>query len=95
MPRGDLVTFHVPSYAGDDTVPFDTFGLQAPPASRAHRWVTFPDMALDEVVAFRTFDSDLARDGGTFWTPHTAFVDRRAGAHPRRSIEVRATCVFL
>jgi hypothetical protein len=92
--EADLQPFHVPSYAGGDFA-FNTFGLTAPPASRAHRWYVFPAMRLSEVVTFRTFDSRCVRAGKPYWTPHTAFVDPTvAGAAERRSIELRATCLF-
>jgi hypothetical protein len=49
------------------------------------------------VVVFRTFDSDRAARGETFWTPHSAFSDPavQIGKPSRRSIELRATCVFV
>lgn len=94
VPEGDLKLYHVPEYGGE-AVPFDTFGLRQPQAENGHDWYVFPQMRADEAVAFRTYDSELAEQGGRFWTPHCAFVDPVVeGAEPRASIEVRATCLF-
>lgn len=94
VPSEDLATFHVPEYGGE-AVPFDTFGVTAPDREGAHRWYVFPEMQADEAVAFRTYDSDLAEQGGHYWTPHSAFTDPcHPGAKSRHSIEVRATCLF-
>ena len=93
--RADMHQVHVPNYAGGDFA-FDTLGVTPPPSGSAHDWYVFPDMHADEVVVFRTFDSALAVRGEPYWTPHSAFPDPNAGADapPRRSIEVRATCLF-
>ncbi len=93
-PASDLTSYHVPQYAGD-AVPFDTYAVHAAQPQDRHLWYTFPQMGKDEVIAFRTYDSELAANGGHFWTPHTAFQDpciMRPDA--RHSIEVRATCLF-
>jgi hypothetical protein len=54
-------------------------------------------MRPDEVVVFRTFDSDRVSRGETFWTPHSAFSDPTVAPRQpsRRSIELRATCLFV
>lgn len=95
VPRSDMQSIHVPNYAGGDFA-FDTFGVNPPPSSDSHAWYVFPQMQVHEVVAFRTFDSEMAAKGERYWTPHSAFLDPHAGpdAPPRRSIEVRATCLF-
>lgn len=95
VPIDDMRSVHVPNYA-DGGFPFDTYAVAAPPSSREHAWYTFPRMSSDEVVAFRTFDSDMATNGQRFWTPHSAFLDPTAPADAaaRCSIEVRATCLF-
>lgn len=95
VPRTDLYAFNVPNYAGGD-FEFDTFGVLAPDDTRTHQWSTFPELTAHEVVAFRTFDSRCVSDGTAYWTPHSAFVDPTAAtdAPPRRSIEVRVTCLF-
>jgi len=95
VPRQDMQAIHVPSYAGSDFA-FDTYAVHPPPSTSMHDWYVFPHMQVDEVVAFRTFDSDLVRTGKTFWTPHSAFKDPNvpADAPARCSIEIRATCLF-
>ena len=86
----------VTDYAGGG-FDFDTLGILAPENPDEHAWYVFPEMTLDEVVAFRTYDSELAETGGTFWTPHSAFHDPAVplGEPARSSIELRATCIFL
>jgi len=95
VPRQDMHAVHVPSYAGGDFA-FDTFAVTPPPSGTMHDWYVFPEMTADEVVAFRTFDSEWARTGKPFWTPHSAFQDPTVAdpAPARCSIEVRATCLF-
>ena len=94
VPAEDLQAFHVPEYGGEQ-VPFDTFGVTAPLQEGAHKWYTFPALQVDETVAFRTFDSEMANNGGRFWTPHSAFLDPTLdNPAARRSIETRATCLF-
>lgn len=91
----ELRTLPVPNYAGSGFF-FETLGVIAPRDRSAHRWYTFPEMQNDEVVVFRTFDSDRVTRGETFWTPHSAFSDPSVapGRPSRRSIELRATCLF-
>lgn len=94
VPDEDLISFHVPEYGGE-AIPFDTFGVRNP-EHREHAWYTFPAMTEQEVVAFRTYDSELADQGGSFWTPHSAFADPIVSEpQPRASIELRATCLFF
>ena len=58
----------------------------------AHRWVWFPDMRLDEVLAFKLYDSDHNR---AWRSAHVAFHDPLCEAvRPRESIEVRAFAYF-
>jgi hypothetical protein len=58
-----------------------------------HRWWYVPDMALDEALLIKCYDSrpDVAR-----FTPHTAFESpqTRPGAPPRESIEFRTIAFF-
>tara|TARA_Y100000815_G_scaffold211047_1_gene195584 strand:+ start:1398 stop:2213 length:816 start_codon:yes stop_codon:yes gene_type:complete len=93
--REELQDFHVSSYAGGD-FGFDTFGVRAPGSDDQHRWFTFPEMTIQEVLTLRTYDSERAALGKPFWTPHSAFQDPSvtAGNPARKSIEVRATCLF-
>jgi hypothetical protein len=92
----DLRTLPVHNYAGGGGF-FETLAVVAPRSASAHRWYVFPAMQCDEVVAFRTYDSERAANGEAFWTPHSAFSDPTvpAGTANRRSIELRATCLFL
>ncbi len=55
----------------------------------AHRWYYFPEMAVDEAVLVKCYDS--ARDGRTRFSLHAAFADPTvpADAPRRESIEVR------
>jgi hypothetical protein len=57
-----------------------------------HRWWYFPDMARDEVVLIKLYDSDHR----TAWRcPHTAFRDHsRPNAQRRRSMEFRGIAYF-
>jgi hypothetical protein len=59
----------------------------------AHRWYYFPDMTLDEVIVFKSGDSDPT---GAVRVPHTAFTDPTcpAGVPTRASVEMRALAVF-
>lgn len=61
--------------------------------SPRHRWHYVPDMALDEALLIKCYDSriDVAR-----FTPHTAFESpqTRPGAPPRESIEFRTIAFF-
>ena len=75
---------------------FDALAIVEPSDPRRHAWYTFPEMFVDEAVAFRTYDTDLVRAGRTWFTPHSAFSDPSAGAdaEPRFSIELRVLCLF-
>ncbi len=95
VPHEEMVAIHVPNYA-DSGLPFDAFGVKRPATEKAHRWYVFPEMSVDEVAAFRTFDSERVGSEAPFWTPHSAFRDPHFPDAPdRRSIEVRATCLFM
>jgi len=60
----------------------------------AHRWHWYPDMTRDEVLVFKTHDSDPAR---AHCVPHVAFNNPLAGPDvpPRASIEMRAIAVWF
>lgn len=75
---------------------FDALAIMAPRAPADHHWYVFPEQDRGEVVAFRTYDSDLVRAGKTWFTPHTAFRDPQVdeGRPPRFSIELRVFCLF-
>lgn len=57
-------------------------------------WYYFPEMAPDEVLVFKVFDSDKTE--GVPFTAHTAFdhPDTPADARPRESVESRALVFF-
>ena len=81
---------------------FDALAITAPEpdaesAAPEHGWYVFPELTLDEVVAFRTYDTDLVARGETYFTPHSAFRDPEVevGNPARFSIELRVLCVFL
>jgi hypothetical protein len=95
VPRTQLREFLVPYYAGA-RLEFRTFGVTPPADPGDNAWYTFPDLGLDEVIAFRTYDSRCAEEGRAFWTPHSAFRDPNAGpdAPARESVEMRALCLF-
>lgn len=58
-----------------------------------HRWFYVPEMATDEALLIKCYDSET--DGRARFAPHTAFADPTTplGAPPRESIEIR-TLVF-
>jgi hypothetical protein len=59
----------------------------------AHRWYYFPDMTRDEVIVFKTHDSDPTRARRV---AHTAFTDPTCppGVTTRASVEMRALAIF-
>lgn len=91
----DTRAFHVTDYAGTGAS-FDALGVVQPGDPEVHRWYAFPELTANEVVAFRTYDTDLVAQGKTYFTPHSAFRDPavEVGRPARASIELRATCVF-
>ena len=60
----------------------------------AHRWHWFPDMTRDEVLVFKTHDSDPVR---AHCVPHVAFDNPYCGAQtaPRASIEMRGIALWF
>lgn len=94
--REQARAFHVSNYAGTGAN-FDALGVMAPHDTSEHSWYAFPELRPDEAVAFRTYDTDLVRAGGTYFTPHSAFRDPEVevGEPSRFSIEMRATCLFV
>lgn len=95
VPASQLRRIVVPEYGGRH-LEFETFAVDAPASPDANEWYTFPELAIDEVVAFRTYDSLLADEHGHFWTPHSAFADPNAGpdAPRRESLEMRVLCLW-
>ncbi|MHB1445468.1 MAG: CmcJ/NvfI family oxidoreductase [Acidimicrobiales bacterium] len=88
--------FHVTDYAGSG-FNFDALGIAPPGEPGRHRWYAFPELTIEETVAFRTYDTDLVARGDTYFTPHSAFRDPEVpvGQPSRTSIELRATCLWL
>lgn len=70
---------------------FETRGYLHRPA---HRWCYFRDMTPDEVIVFKTHDSDPDR---AHQVAHTAFLDSTCptGTPTRGSVEMRALAIFL
>ncbi|MGD9982501.1 MAG: CmcJ/NvfI family oxidoreductase [Hyphomonadaceae bacterium] len=68
----------------------EIYGLSHNPQQR---WFYYPDLALDEAIMIKCYDSrtDVAR-----FTPHTAFESQltRFGVPPRESIEFRTIAFF-
>jgi hypothetical protein len=62
--------------------------------SARHRWFYFPQLAREEAIVFKVYDSE--KDGRARFTPHTSFDDPATppGAPPRQSIEARALAFF-
>lgn len=91
----EIIPIPVNDYAGGG-FDFEALAIRAPDTTGSHRWYTFPDMQVDEVVAFRTYDTALMSVNAPYWTPHSAFADPSVapGAPARRSIELRATCIW-
>jgi hypothetical protein len=58
-----------------------------------HRWYYYPDMTRDELIIFKTHDTDKGRAKRV---AHTAFDDPScpAGASPRASVEARILALF-
>ena len=86
----------VNDYAGSG-VDFEAIAVLEPTDSSPYRWYAFPELGHDEVVAFRTYDTDLVERGETWFTPHSAFRDPEVeiGRPARSSIELRAICLYL
>ncbi|EXJ64650.1 hypothetical protein A1O7_00988 [Cladophialophora yegresii CBS 114405] len=59
-----------------------------------HQWCYFRDMKIDEVLAFKLYDSDRHRGSQSWRCPHTAFLNPVEGSSPRESVEVRTICYF-
>jgi hypothetical protein len=85
----------VSDYAGSG-IDFEALAVLGPREPGQYRWYTFPELTIDEVVAFRTYDSGLVERGETWFTPHSAFRDPEVevGRPARSSIELRAICLY-
>lgn len=96
--KAETIPFHYTGYVAGGRS-FDALAVVAPPdgTTPPHRWYVFPELRADEVVAFRTYDTDLVPTGATYFTPHSAFRDPdvEPGRPPRFSIELRVMCLFM
>ena len=94
-PRSELYAMLVPEYGGEK-LEFETFIGTVPENPASQHWYTFPGLDIDEVIAFRTYDSRCDDEGRAFWTPHSAFLDPNAddAAAQRESLEMRVLCLF-
>ena len=91
----DMATALPYHFLVDGCVGFN-YGL---PASRApeHKWSYFPNLAADEVVVFKAYDSRGSSDAqGPGWCFHAAVDDPSApdDCAPRESVEVRVALAF-
>ena len=95
VPRDQVQPIPVKNYAGGG-FDFEALGVLAPPDAGSHDWYAFDALDADEVIAFRTYDSERVGTPDPYWTPHSAFRDPEVelGRPSRSSIELRATCVF-
>ena len=93
--RSEMYSMLVPEYGGAK-LEFETFIGLVPEDPASQHWYTFPGLRIDEVIAFRTYDSRCDDQGRAFWTPHSAFLDPNAGegAPQRESLEMRVLCLF-
>ncbi len=91
--RAELGSMVVPEYGGM-RLEFEALFAFAPEDPARHRWFTFPALGVDEVIAFRTYDSRCEDEGRAFWTMHSAFVDptARPGPGRRRARAWRCEC---
>ena len=85
----------VSDYAGSG-VDFEALAVMGPQEPGQYRWYAYPELRIDEVVAFRTYDTDLVERDETWFTPHSAFRDPEVeiGRPARSSIELRAICLY-
>jgi hypothetical protein len=87
--RDEVETTVIMAYPDRDHVATQTT-LYRPSAD--HRWYYFADMEPDEVLIFKSHDSDPARARRV---PHCAFVDERCPAGGARiSVETRVLALF-
>lgn len=95
--RDDRVGHATITEYGGKVLEFEISVFVAPDDTDGDRWVTFPDMQLDEVLAFRTYDSAEIDADRPYWTPHSAFRDPNVPdgpQHLRESVEMRALCIW-
>lgn len=92
--REELDFITVEEYGGQ-RLEFQTFYPNDPRHAAHHQWYTFPSLTADEVIVFRTYDSECEAQGRPYWTLHSAFVDPTVtDAPPRESVEMRVLCLW-
>jgi hypothetical protein len=89
-PADEVTVTAVTAMRGFGEVRFATAGYLPNPA---HRWCWFRDMTPDEVLVFKTHDTDPVR---AHRVAHTAFTDPSCpeGTPTRASVEIRALALF-
>ena len=89
-PDHEVPVVAVTAYRGGGELAFETTGYLHDPD---HRWCWFPDMTPDEVLVFKTHDSDPHR---AHRVAHSAFTDPSCppGTPTRASVEIRALALF-
>ncbi len=86
----DLLPTDLHNYGGQQGFQLEIYQALHNPE---HRWFFFPEMERDEMLVFKTYDSEM---DPFIPTLHSAFDDPicPADAPPRESIEARALCFF-
>ena len=86
----DLLPTDLHNYGGHEGFQLEIYQALHNPS---HQWFFFPQMTRDEVLVFKTYDSDMDPFVPTL---HSAFdhPECAATAAPRESIEARAICFF-
>jgi hypothetical protein len=87
----DSVVFD--SVLGPEGEPGKVFEARICRQGAAHRWYYLSDMALDDLLVFKGFDSDMPDAMNAM---HTAFDNPHAGADavPRKSVEARFLALY-
>lgn len=89
-PSDEVTITAVTALRGFGDLHFETAGYLPNPE---HRWCWFRDMTPEEVIVFKTHDTDPSR---AHRVAHTAFTDPTcpAGTPTRASVEIRALALF-
>lgn len=89
-PHDELAVTAITAVRGFGELAFPTAGYLPNPG---HRWCWFRDMTPEEVLVFKTHDTDPAR---AHRVAHTAFTDPTCppGVPTRASVEIRALALF-
>lgn len=89
-PADEITVTAITAMRGVGELAFPTAGYLA---NAAHRWCWFRDMQVDEVLVFKTHDTDPDR---AHRVAHTAFTDPSCPPVEvtRASVEIRALALF-